>query len=65
MLCAPQAAKAYFLEVLQVRYSSPLFRLPTSDHIKRQVTFHNTGPQQVLCNAQQSFATEASANTSH
>ncbi|BDA50310.1 Pullulanase [Coccomyxa sp. Obi] len=42
-----KASKAYFLELLQVRYSSPLFRLPTAAHIKRQVTFQNTGPQQV------------------
>jgi hypothetical protein len=41
-----QASKAYFMELLRVRYSSPLFRLPSADHIKRQVSFHNTGPQQ-------------------
>ncbi|EIE23312.1 alpha-1,6-glucosidase, partial [Coccomyxa subellipsoidea C-169] len=41
-----KASKAYFEELLRVRYSSPLFRLPTADAIKRQVTFHNTGPEQ-------------------
>ncbi|KAK9903518.1 hypothetical protein WJX75_007894 [Coccomyxa subellipsoidea] len=42
-----KASKAYFMELLRLRYSSPLFRLPSADHIKRQVSFHNTGPQQV------------------
>ena len=41
-----QASKAHFLELLRVRYSSPLFRLPQASHIKQQVSFHNTGPMQ-------------------
>lgn len=28
------------------RYSSPLFRMPTAEHIKQQLRFHNTGPEQ-------------------
>lgn len=39
-------SKARFLELLRLRYSSPLFRLPTAAHIKRQLRFHDTGPQQ-------------------
>jgi hypothetical protein len=42
-----QASRAYFLELLRVRYSTPLLRLPRASHIKQQVTFHNTGPAQV------------------
>eukprot|EP00879_Flechtneria_rotunda_P011613 GHRR01012130.1.p1 GENE.GHRR01012130.1~~GHRR01012130.1.p1 ORF type:complete len:951 (+),score=302.30 GHRR01012130.1:707-3559(+) len=38
---------AYFQALLQVRYSSPLFRMPTAEHITQQVQFQNTGPQQV------------------
>lgn len=41
-----QASKEFFLELLRVRYSCRLFRLPSANHIVRQVTFHNTGPQQ-------------------
>ena len=44
-----QASKAYFLELLQIRYSSPLFRLPEAKHIKQQLLFHNVGPSQVDC----------------
>lgn len=29
------------------RYSSPLLRMPTAEHIKQQVQFQNTGPEQV------------------
>lgn len=29
------------------RYSSPLLRMPTAEHIKQQVVFQNTGPDQV------------------
>ena len=42
-----QASRAYFLELLRVRYSTPLLRLPQAEHINRQLTFHNTGPEQV------------------
>ncbi|KAF8068441.1 PU1 [Scenedesmus sp. PABB004] len=37
---------AYIRALLRVRYSSPLFRMPTAEHIKQQLRFHNTGPQQ-------------------
>jgi len=33
-----------FLNVLQIRYSSPLFRLWTANAIQQRVRFHNTGP---------------------
>ena len=39
--------KASFLLLLKLRYSSPLFRLPSAVHIQRQLHFHNTGPHQV------------------
>ena len=38
-----------FLMLLRLRYSSPLFRLPTAEAIQSQLRFHNTGPQQVQC----------------
>ncbi|MBI4762272.1 MAG: pullulanase-type alpha-1,6-glucosidase [Chloroflexota bacterium] len=39
-------ASAVFREFLQIRKSSPLFRLQTADQIKQSLTFLNTGPQQ-------------------
>lgn len=36
-----------FLVLLRLRYSSPLFRLPSAAAIKSQLHFHNTGPDQV------------------
>ena len=42
-----QLSAAMFQEMLEIRYSSPLFRLPTSEAIQSQVTFHNTGPDQI------------------
>lgn len=36
-----------FREQLEIRYSSPLFRLPTGDQINQRVAFHNTGPDQI------------------
>ncbi|XP_058182007.1 pullulanase 1, chloroplastic isoform X1 [Rhododendron vialii] len=33
-----------FLNVLRIRYSSPLFRLRTANAIQQRVRFHNTGP---------------------
>ena len=33
--------------MLQIRYSSPLFRLTSSDAIQHQVSFGNSGPDQV------------------
>jgi pullulanase-type alpha-1,6-glucosidase len=35
-----------FLEMLEIRSSSPLFRLTTADEIKSRVGFHNTGTDQ-------------------
>ncbi|MEK7324179.1 MAG: alpha-1,6-glucosidase domain-containing protein, partial [Chloroflexota bacterium] len=39
-------AAAYFRELLQIRKSSPLFRLQTAEQIGRSLTFLNTGPEQ-------------------
>ena len=36
-----------FLVLLRLRYSSPLFRLPSAEAIRSQLHFHNTGPNQV------------------
>ena len=36
-----------FLVLLRLRYSSPLFRLPSAAAIRSQLHFHNTGPNQV------------------
>ncbi|GAB2222658.1 hypothetical protein Droror1_Dr00016778 [Drosera rotundifolia] len=41
------AAVENFVSLLQIRYSSPLFRLSTADEIKERVRFHNTGPSSV------------------
>ena len=40
-------ASAVFREFLQIRKSSPLFRLQTADQVKQDVSFLNTGPEQV------------------
>lgn len=40
-------ASAVFREYLQVRKSSPLFRLQTADAVERSLTFLNTGPDQI------------------
>jgi pullulanase len=37
---------AYFRDILQVRYSSPLFRLQTAEQIQEMLTFQNTGVEQ-------------------
>jgi pullulanase len=37
----------HFQEMLQIRASSPLFRLRTADQVMQRVRFHNTGPDQV------------------
>lgn len=42
-----QLSAAMFQEMLEIRYSSPLFRLPTAEAIQSQLTFHNTGPDQI------------------
>ena len=36
-----------FLVLLRLRYSCPLFRLPSAETIRSQLHFHNTGPDQV------------------
>ncbi len=36
-----------FLVLLRLRYSSPLFRLPSAEAIRSQLHFHNMGPNQV------------------
>ncbi|NUM44364.1 MAG: DUF3372 domain-containing protein, partial [Anaerolineales bacterium] len=41
------AAVAHFQETLQIRKSSPLFRLQTADEINARLTFQNTGPDQI------------------
>jgi pullulanase len=38
---------ALFEQWLEIRWSSPLFRLQTADQIESQVKFHNTGPDQI------------------
>ena len=38
---------ALFREQLRIRYSSPLFRLPTAEEIAARQTFLNTGPNQL------------------
>jgi pullulanase/glycogen debranching enzyme len=40
------AAVHHFREVLEIRKSSPLFRLRTADEIIDRLSFHNTGPGQ-------------------
>lgn len=35
-----------FQEMLQIRYSSPLFRLETADQVQERLAFHNTGAEQ-------------------
>lgn len=36
-----------FRDMLNVRYSTPLFRLETAEDVMNRVAFHNTGPEQV------------------
>ncbi|MCB8942902.1 MAG: pullulanase-type alpha-1,6-glucosidase [Ardenticatenaceae bacterium] len=40
-------AVAHFQEMLQIRKSSPLFRLQTADQVSDRLVFHNTGPFQI------------------
>jgi len=40
-------ASAVFREFLQIRKSSPLFRLQTANEVKSDLSFFNTGPEQV------------------
>lgn len=41
-----QFARLRFLELLQIRQSSPLFRLETAVDVQERLAFHNTGPEQ-------------------
>lgn len=41
------AAVENFVNVLRIRYSSPLFRLKTANAIQKRVRFHNTGPSSI------------------
>ncbi len=41
------SAVNHFQEMLQVRRSSPLFRLPTAQEVQARLRFHNTGPEQL------------------
>ncbi len=41
-----EGAAAYFRELLQIRKSSPLFRLQTAEQVKSGLSFYNTGPAQ-------------------
>lgn len=45
--CKVTACREQFELLLRLRYSSPLFRLPSAAAIKSQVHFWNTGPDQV------------------
>jgi pullulanase-type alpha-1,6-glucosidase len=40
-------AAAHFRELLQIRRSSPLFRLHTAQDVMERLTFHNTGADQI------------------
>lgn len=42
-----ESAAAVFRELLQIRESSKLFRLETAEQIKSDVSFYNTGTQQI------------------
>ncbi|WP_426209908.1 alpha-1,6-glucosidase domain-containing protein [Massilia sp. TWP1-3-3] len=41
------SARDYFLDLLEIRADSSLFRLRTAQDVIERVKFHNTGPQQV------------------
>lgn len=43
---AIDSAHLYFEDILQIRRSSPLFRLRTGDEVKERVKFYNAGPNQ-------------------
>lgn len=42
-----QATIANFTDFLQIRYSSPLFRLQTDDQVLQMLHFHNAGPDAI------------------
>lgn len=44
---AMRAAHERFKELLQIRRSSPLFRLRTAEDVQARLAFHNTGAEQV------------------
>lgn len=39
-------SRSVFQEMLQIRYSSPLFRLQTANQVQERLAFHNTGAEQ-------------------
>jgi len=41
-----ERAQNLFREQLNIRYSSPLFRLETAEQVHKRLTYHNTGPDQ-------------------
>ena len=41
-----ERANQLFREQLEIRYSSPLFRLESADEVNNRLAFHNTGPDQ-------------------
>jgi len=40
-------SRAAFLGLMQIRYSSGLFRMPTFGEVQQNLTFLNTGPSQI------------------
>ena len=50
-----QDASDRFRELLEIRYSSPLFRLRSREEVQSQLTFLNTGPDQVTLTLIQLF----------
>jgi len=40
-------SEAAFQELLKIRYSSELFRMPTFEQVQKNLTFLNTGPNQI------------------
>jgi pullulanase-type alpha-1,6-glucosidase len=42
-----EMSAALYQELLQIRYSSPLFRLRTTEDVQNRVVFHNTGSDQL------------------
>ena len=41
------SARDYFIDLLEIRNDTPLFRLRSAQDVTERVRFHNTGPQQV------------------
>jgi pullulanase len=40
-------SRAAFLDLIEIRYSSRLFRMPTFNEVQQNLTFLNTGPAQI------------------